>query len=89
MTIKLAVSSLAIPDCNQAPYADRKKKEKGKTVYFQRNHDFVIFFLTYNLFIWKKAFWFSVSSVAYFSPLLNCKSLSKSNSLFRDSIEFT
>lgn len=35
MTIKLAVSSLAIPDCNQAPYADRKKKRKAKLCTFK------------------------------------------------------
>lgn len=56
MTIKLAVSSLAIPDCNQAPYADRKKKEKGKTVYFQRNHDFVIFFFNIQSIYKKESF---------------------------------
>lgn len=46
MTIKLAASSLAFPDCNQAPYADWGKKKEGKTEYFQRNCDFMIFFYT-------------------------------------------
>lgn len=27
MTIKLTASSLAFPDCNQAPYADRREKK--------------------------------------------------------------
>lgn len=28
MTIKLAASNLVFSDCNQAPYADRRKKKK-------------------------------------------------------------
>lgn len=54
MTIKLAASSLAFPDCNQAPYADRrgKKPKTTKIVYFQRNCDFMIFF--YTQFIYMK-----------------------------------